>query len=454
MKPWTAAIATLLLLLAGAGFWRFRGSSGETGRVPVADRRDDARRAPIVPPATGSSSIPERAIDTAPPPRSAPATVTMASSGRLRANVVDATTSMTFASVTTRALSRDRFGETRGQGGVEMLLTPGAYDVEFAVRGFEPELRREVVIAAGGATDLGTIVLGRGTARISGQLSSRGLPDGALRYVELRGEGRSPCPRCAERRDPAGAAPVPLDGPIHESKCCGYASERSVWRVADDGRYTFGGLAAGVYFLRPLDGQLRAQPTIRLELARGENRLVDLTLEREVSLRLALRDASDAPFVGTWCGDANESPAPIRIIVDVDGVLLGAEAFPDVDEVCRAIGPAPRVGRGADPAATNPARLPPPADLSFERDPVPIAGDFPCDRPREPGDELHPTPAVPAFLGARVELVREAPDAYVVLHLPASRVRVSASSGPLTAPTLELDLADPSARSAQLRFAR
>lgn len=206
-----------------------------------------------------------------------------------------------------------------------------------------------------------------------------------------------------------------LETQIPRSPCCGDADDRSLVGVDESGRFEFRGLAAGTYFLRALDALQRAQPTLCVEIGRGENRVVDLSLAPDVSLQVDLRDEAGEPFVGRWKNDGSEGTAPIGTTKPF--VPVAVDAFPIRDFVGRVVG----------------ARR--------------------MDRARLPSDSLAPAAPIPAFAGVEDRPIRARAGSYVVTHMPAIRIRISATCCGATTPEVELDLADPAARVATLVLA-
>jgi len=350
--------------------------------------------------------------------------------GRVKLRVVDARTGAELSGCDVRFLCASRFAAMEKASVVDVALTSGTWSLSVSADGYEPELREGVVVAADEQNDLGVIALARGTGVIEGRIRSDGVDAALPRFVELRGAGRSPCELCGR-----------------EPTCCGYAWDRSLLRVGGDGRFFFRGLAAGSYFVRPLDDRPRLEPTTRIELARGEVRFVELTLAAPVVLTFELLDEQGAPFVGVWANDYEETPEKIHVDLDVDGVATGFDAGPDPAELRDRIGPPRFLGQS------------PPFDEVTEATSIGIGSPFRlpglrADRARGPDDSLAARADVPFFAALELACGRTAPNAYFVHDLPASRVRMKARCGALSTEELLLDLSDPDQHHARLVFRR
>lgn len=423
-----------------------------------------------------------RASETAPSSTEpAGSTPTTRAIGHLRFAVVDEVTSQMIPSVkVVRALSPTRVADVQGTGPFELDLTADIYDLVVSASGFEPESRPTVRVEPNETVDLGTIALGRGTGVIRGVVRSPALAADVRRFVELRGDGRSPCPRCASLRservtkameefsaadtefEKQGRRPTleeleaqhrrRMEPEISPSLCCGYSADRSLVEVDASGRFEFSGLGAGTYFIRALDATPRLQPTMRIELERCQSRLVELALAPEVSLCVRLRDAAGAPYVGRWKNDWSEETAPIHLVIDVDGVLVPIELTVAATDVWARFGAPPHLG-DPPPAGEKEAIPRGRPDGSATKVRLGAAvGRTSMDRPRDAPDPMMQLPPTPAFAGVEYAVVGTAPGEYIVNRMPAGRVRVRAACCGASTSELELDLADPAQRSATLVF--
>jgi len=455
LAPWTlpgGAGALVLAKTAGAVVAVAAAALVLIAVLPASADRDTAAlvdalpRAVVSAPASEARVPPEpvaaerrRAVEAGAARGTRPDDPDEAPSGRVKLSVVDGTSGAAIEDAVIRFDDGARFAEIRGAGSVDGELGAGRWRIGIARDGYEPELRDDVEVAAGAICDLGVIALGRGTGAIEGRLRSPDLPAATARHVELRGAGRTPCWRCATR-EPAAV-------------CCGYELDRTLVQVGEEGRFRFEGLAAGTYFVRPSDGLPRLQPTLRLELARGERRLLDLELAPPVVLSLELLDEAGDPFVGIWSEAGEERPEPIHVDLEVDDVRTGFDATPDPADLRRRIGPAPR-GPAPDPAeaAAEPLAIAP--DWANLLRNVLLGERSRLDRPRRPDDSLFPRVETPFYAVLELACGRTAPHRYVVRDLPATRVRLKARCGSLATGQLELDLADPRNHRVKLQFAR
>jgi RNA polymerase sigma-70 factor (ECF subfamily) len=462
------AAALVVVALAGGVVWWGRAAPRAAERV--ADSKGP-RGASL----ETTPSMPIIAADVASPQRTeeAPARLTASSlssvvpMGVLAMRVVDAATSEPFEDVRVRAVRDERSveaGFSLNDLRMELPLSVGTWDVAVSVDGYEPEVRRGVAITAGATTDLGTALLGPGTGSLSIRLRGVAHGAGVVRRIELRGNGRSACPKCAPDRlsiASTSTEPDPVDSSpymLADSPCCGFFSDRSLGKVVDDSPFEFRGLAAGIYFVRVRDSAPRLQPTLRLELARGEHRVLDLDCLEDAALTIELEDDAGRPFVGLWEADGSETTAPICFTVDADGASFEVDAAASLDAVRAALGP-PRTLTPSERLRADAERekfqLEESARRAAEREAgqpqfrVPIVGTLGEFR-RRPGEGLFGAPVTPSFECVEFGLERRAPAVFVFPHLPASRVTISARCRDRRAAPVELDLADPSQRRARL----
>jgi hypothetical protein len=408
----------------------------------------------------------------------------------LKLRVVDAQTEQPLDKITLRALNDARYAVWKGDRDADVRLTAGTWDLAVEVEGYEPKLRSAIAIRTEAVTDLGIVGLERGTAEIYGTLRRAGVPADARAFVELRGDGRGPCPQC---RPPYAA--LDDDGEATQfpaSKCCGYFFDRSFLEVGADGRFEFRGHAAGTYFLRPMDAVPRVQPTLHVSVVRGERRRVELDLGEETGVVLNLTDARGHPFAGRWKEDGSEQPEAIHFTLDVDGVEISCDAVPDPDLLRNALG-APRHfderhertyaaemermeaglrNEAVDRRARDVVTHGPPcnqredaahaaapsmdssrrAELELLSDALAKSNSPRSDRERAKNDALLPDPPTPGFGWLEIGMAQLGPAAYRVSYLPASRVKVGARCAGIVAEPVEADLADPARRAVTLVF--
>jgi len=495
-KVAAAAGISLAVVLGGLG-WKLahdrapaRRDAPGVARVAAATAADPAGAVGVAPETAAAGA--RRLEEPAPSPSPAAAPVpAQPPSGELKLRVVDAQTDLPLEKIKLRALNDARYAVWKGDRDADVRLTAGTWELAVEVEGYEPELRSAVAIRADSATDLGIVALERGTAVLYGTLRRAGVPADARAFVELRGDGRSPCPQC---RPPYAA--LDADGEATQfpaTKCCGYFWDRSFLEVGAEGRFEFRGLATGTYFLRPMDAVPRAQPTLRVTVTRGEQRRVEINLGEEAGLVLNLTDARGHPFSGRWKEDGSEQPEVIHFTIDVDGVEISCDAVPDADLLRNTLG-APRrfdamhertyaaemermeaglrndevLDRWVRDAETSgPPCTDPEGAARVEALPIDpsqraelqklmsgiVSGGRPrSDRERAKNDVLLPEPPTPGFGWLEIAMAQLGPAAYRVSYLPASRVKARARCAGSFAMPVEVDLADPARRAVTLVF--
>jgi RNA polymerase sigma-70 factor (ECF subfamily) len=306
----------------------------------------------VATPATAdASALPDAAGATLPAPERAPLAAEPAVGGEEKVvaalppageaifRVTSADGNRTLDEVALRLLNDQRFAEYDGGGEGRVRLTSGRWRGRVTAVGFEPRELAEFEIAAGVATDLGTFELVRGVGTIEGRVTARHVTDRDV-TVELRGDGRGPCDECRGWLHDAAHG-----GTNHEvaipTKCCGFdPSAASRLAVAPGGRFTFGHLAAGVYWLRAFDAGAELVDVRRVEIARGGNAWVELDVSQRTSLAIELRHANGHHFTGDWKHPHRDVPATIRFDVKLGECARGrVEATPTAEEVSLTMGP-------------------------------------------------------------------------------------------------------------------
>ncbi|MBL8843311.1 MAG: sigma-70 family RNA polymerase sigma factor [Planctomycetes bacterium] len=402
--------------------------------LPVAATREPAAAAP-----PGFTIDPNSLTRSVPP------------SGTLALRAVDGATGALLPKATLRALAEARFATSDfapAEG--ELRLTAGDWDLALHAPGYEPLLLAQQSIAADGRLDLGTLALSRGTATLEGRLVRHGNAANRRAFVELRGDGRSACPRCGDATvEPVQDETLALGAqPLPKSPCCGWFWDRSLVEVGADGRFRFDRLAAGWYFVRPLDESARLQPTVAIELASGAHQSLELHLAPPQSLDLLLLDGDGAPFVGVWAPDSESLPPPIHFDLLFEHIAFTLDGGTDGDAVRRRHGPPPLEGQCE--------RLPPEWEGDGIRygDSVAIATGMPqfdlhallagvADRARSDADALLPRPETPALACCEFAITRPAPNHFRLLQLPAARLSLQVRCQGFTSDRFEVDLALP-----------
>ncbi len=405
----------------------------------------------------------------------------VAPSGTLALSAVDAATGARLTRYDVRGLQEgERFIAENAVGAVALKLTPGRWSLLIRADGYEPRLIEDVVIERGMTRDLHAIALGRGTGVIEGRVERRGFDATATAttpgFVELRGDGRSPCPLCAMGSPAALAAlasSVTLDdlneAPPVESytppitRCCGWFWDRSLLPVGPDGTFRFTGLGAGCYFVRALDDQPRLMPTQRLLLASGERRVIDLVLAPEASVQFELVDERGAPFVGSWKDDYDEETTPIHFDLEFEQTTTTIDAGVEPADVRSRFGPPPRLGQplpsegavnsaNGDTAGTA-AAAPASADgndrASARRHLNALLGGR-IDVPRRPTDELMPVPETPGFAAVEIGIARLEANCFLIVRMPSAPCRFTIRCADYRSEPITLDLADPNQHSARV----
>ncbi len=405
----------------------------EVERVPVASGDRDAL------PSAGAGRAP----------------ATTRPSGILRLHVVSAATGEVIEGATLRALSSDRFAATELRPlTAELCLSAGSFDVLVEARGYESQLFRAVEITADATHVLGTVALRRGNATLNGRVLRVGEAAARRGWIELRGEGRGPCPRCgsvstdeAATIDDALGCTEPSPHPV--SPCCGWFWDRSLVEVDEEGSFRFERLAAGWYFVRPLDEQARLQPTVAVHLESGQPLSLDLELAPAVALHLRLFDEDGAPFTGRWSVDSQDEPPPVQFDLTFEHTSVTLDGGTDAAAVRARFGPPPREGLGElgppesedEPGVVTRAEVSVGSALLSQ---LRFPPENVLDRARVDSDTLLvPQPPTPGFAGCEFTLARLAPNHFVLTRLPAGRCRFVVRCVDFASEPFEVDLADP-----------
>jgi RNA polymerase sigma-70 factor (ECF subfamily) len=415
--------------------------------------------------------------------------------GEVAFRVVDAATRALLDDVTIRLLNESRFCEYHGHGEGRAKLTSGRWTARVTARGCEPVTLGAFEVERGRVVDLGTVELARGGGRIDGRVVARDLPPNGKVVVELRGEGRSPCPECRARvakfeewqrsveeaaasgREPPKTAPRPGD-------CCGYHEVFSSFTLAGGGDFSFRGLAAGTYWIRAVDSDARLAESRRVEIGRDGSAWLELDVTEPTTLALELRDESNHAFAGDWSTPHRETAAPIEFELAAGEKAIGvAHAQPKADDVRATRGPPIAVDAGrssdgeevgdrsarqasgeflpllayreqvsasfataiadAESARRDGARI---LDLAAASELVAIettaglAKSDRLDRARQEGDALVAADAPPELPRVELRLAQERPELFVVGPLPRAKLVVSVTCGHFASGPVDVDL--------------
>lgn len=370
--------------------------------------------------------------------------------GALALRVVDGATGELLPKASLRALSTSRFATSDlapAEG--ELRLTAGEWDLAIRADGYEPLLLAKQSVAADGRLELGTLALSRGTATLEGRVVRHGSTANRRAFVELRGAGRSACPRCGDATvEPVQDETLAPDAQLlPKSPCCGFFWDRSLVEVGADGRFRFDRLAAGWYFVRPLDESSRLQPTVAVEVARGAHQSLELHLAPPQTLDLRLRDGDGAPFVGVWAPDSDSLPPPIHFDLVFEHIAVTLDGGTDGEAVRRRHGPPPLEGQ----AELSPAESEQDGFLYSDSIASSIGlpgGDFQArlagiaDRQRTDADALLPRPETPGLASCEFVIARPAPDRFLLRNLPAARLSLQVRCQGFASERIEVDLAD------------
>lgn len=222
----------------------------------------------------------------------APAVVgqTQSTTGHLVIRAMDADSRLPLDRIRVRAMNAtrfaDRFSDRDGEG-AELNLTPGTYSILVLAKAYEPVELPLLSIESGQVTTPDSVPMHAGSARILGAVTGDTWRSNTL-WVDLSGEGRRPCPACAETPNSSGRRITTADRrSSSDGFCgqCGYSINSSRLAVPPDGRFAFDRLASGPYAIRLVDAgsrtlcdpkfiELAADQSLRLEIPYGAPRSV------------------------------------------------------------------------------------------------------------------------------------------------------------------------------------
>jgi hypothetical protein len=256
-------------------------------RLDVATREPDESR----------QAVQEVPAEVAASERAAP------SAGRIRVSAVDARTGAPLLGIRVRAASVRRVADRtsdRNSSAIELTLTPDTYALLVLARGYEPAELPPVQVARDQTVALDPVPLRAGGARILGVVTGD-LRPGDLPWVELSGDGRSPCADCAPTADTP-----------HATRCtvCGYAAQSSRRRIPPSGVFTFERLAGGPYAIRLIDAQERTIGLAKCLDLRAEEALpVELEFVAPRAVRVELIDTDGRSLASEWAARVRAAAA-------------------------------------------------------------------------------------------------------------------------------------------------
>ncbi|HEV8112107.1 MAG TPA: carboxypeptidase-like regulatory domain-containing protein [Planctomycetota bacterium] len=223
--------------------------------------------------------------------------------GRIRVSAVDAQTGAPLLGIRVRAASAARVADRtsdRNGSAIELTLTPDTYALLVLARGYEPAELPPIQVARDQTVTLDPVPLRAGGARILGVVTGD-LRPGDLPWVELSGEGRSPCADCAPTADTP-----------HATRCtvCGYAAQSSRRRIPPSGVFSFERLACGPYAIRLIDARERTIGLAkRLDLRAEEALPVELEFVAPRAVGVELIDTDGRSLASEWAARVRAAAA-------------------------------------------------------------------------------------------------------------------------------------------------
>jgi hypothetical protein len=203
--------------------------------------------------------------------------------------------------------SSDRDGEP-----VELALTPGTYSVLVMAKGYEGSFLPPESIEAGETTNLDSVEMHVGSARVLGTVTGDTWGPDTL-WVELVGDGRCPCRACTDVASPA-SKPAPPHGQrwSKDDYCarCGYGKSSSRLAVPPDGHFVFDRLTRGPYLLRLMDLEERtlADPK-SFELEIGQSLPLEIRFAGPRRVRVEIFDTDGASLAPEWAARRRKEAA-------------------------------------------------------------------------------------------------------------------------------------------------
>jgi hypothetical protein len=244
---------------------------------------------------------------------------------------IDASSGLPIHKLRVRAVSPTRLADRdSGESTAEMSLrlTPDTYAVFVSSTGYEPVELPPVRVACGETTDLGTVALRPGEARVAGIVhGARGAR--CAQYVELVGVGRRPCEECS-------AEPVPSSSSegrevrnrwLRNDPCpsCGFSEASTRVAVAPDETFAFQHLASGPYALLLTDVEGRAIGLPKAVVLDAEEwKQVELDSADLRTLRVELVDTDGRSTASDWAecvasqGGADGEDREVRFVPSIE----------------------------------------------------------------------------------------------------------------------------------------
>ncbi len=353
--------------------------------------------------------------------------------------------------VDARLMSETRFAEAsrspEDSDPIELRLTPDTYEGGLLARGHEPRPIGPFVVDADRTTDLGYVGLTRGRGVIEGRVHARWLDPKTEIRIDLRGNGRSPCPAChaAVPVESAPAADAPAFDPWdREAPCdtCGYSKDRSrlSCRGPGPGTFRFEGLASGPYHAHVFTDEDPIGRSLVVDLIAGGSQFLEFVLAPPLAVRFDVVDAEGRRFPdGVTEHDARQ---PVVFFVHQNGRLVLERQFVSVllsgpsDDV--RVHLALRHLRLHDGDALSGIPI-----LRYIRQlhPLTVSSDSSrSDRPRRPEDSLWPPAHLPEIAHEKGVHGHVLSHPYVVEPLPSDELEVLVFCGDWQSERVRVDL--------------
>ncbi len=234
--------------------------------------------------------------------------------GYLNVRAIDSQTMLPLPQIRVRAVSPTRIADSDtkfGTSSIQLKLTPGTYDCLVLREGYEPCRLVNIQIESGRTMTFEPLLMRGGTASIVGTVEEVPSGDQSL-WVELRGEGRRPCPNCPTDIGQPDLGLSERDRAwLHYEACpfCGYGCQSSRRRL-EDHQFTFQNLASGLYVIRLMgaDYVTVGVPTV-VALQDGELLPVSLEYIAPRTVRVEILDTDGQSLASEWSRRVRKSAA-------------------------------------------------------------------------------------------------------------------------------------------------
>ena len=257
--------------------------------LEISDPPSDEARRPVRPSETATVARIERIESRS----------SSAATGHLQIRAVDSETGELLAPIRVRAASETRIADRGSHPGVDrvdLALSPDSYSLLVLAQGYEPTELVSLPVCGGENITLEPVRLHAGSARVLGVVTGDLSAEGGC-FVELLGEGRRPCARCAPGEN--------------DDRCaaCGYSSESSILPVVPGCQFAFEGLASGPYAIRLIDeGQRMLAVPCSFDLEAAVSLEVEVEASPLRSVRVELIDTDGSSLAGEWSARIAKTP--------------------------------------------------------------------------------------------------------------------------------------------------